>query len=650
MPKKQALLAQTLKTEFDDNAKLRKPHEDRWLKDIRQDKGIYEPDVLAKIKPGRSQSNVRLTTVKKTSVRGRIMDLQFPINGEKNWGIGPTPIAEVDKMAMAQIYGVDPENKDELQDAAVKACEAMSKEMEDQLVGGVTQVAYRDVCRDVSDHAVLLGTGVLKGPLVERRSRQRWRPVVNTDNPQETPSSWELAVIVDDELRPYYSFVPLWDIYPDMSSLTFRDCRFIWETHLMTKHDLLDLCNRPLYDELVIRDHVKKHRDGDAELKTHEQEMRTLSGNEKSEKLKGRYRVYERWGYVSGRDLVEFGTDAEYNLDENQLDDEFAANIWMVGDEIIKAVVAPLRGVFWPYYAYYFRKDECSIFGEGVAAVLRDPQAVINGAVRMMLDAAAMSALGQWEINVDLLDLGEETDLTPHAGRVWKTRKGSAESAGHKAVDYTPISSKTQEYMAIVEFFRGFADDLTLPRFQHGNAKVSGAGKTASGLSMLMAASNLDIKDLVKSFDDDITTPFITALYHWNMQFNDNLALKGDFDVVAKGSASLIAKELQSQQLVSIAQITENPRFRHLMKDDELLRELAKSSDITAGLVRTPEEQERFLADEAYRQAKGNVQALVEEFENQGGDKEALLGQLATALSSQLQGLGQQGVQDEEAA
>ena len=98
---------------------------------------------------------------------------------------------------------------------------------------------------------------------------------------------------------------------------------------------------------------------------------------------------------------------------------------------------------------------------------------------------------------------------------------------------------------------------------------------------MLLGQANITIKDQVKNFDDGITKPFITAMYYWNMQFNSDEDIKGDYAVVARGSSSLIAKEVRSQTLLQFAQITQNEMDASSVKRPTLIRAIADSLDLS---------------------------------------------------------------------
>jgi hypothetical protein len=626
-------LGARLRDEFNDLERRRTLYEQRWLRDLRQYKGIYDPEILAKLDKKRSKAFIRLTKVKVDTLCARLMDLLFPANGEKNWSISPSPKPSIDPVilerAVQQIQAAsNGQAKIDIDkiinEIARKACENMEAEMEDQLVEDVSSPSYYEACRNVVLSALKFGTGILKGPLVEKRAKERFM-FVN--------GKWQL--VPKYEHKPFYEFVPIWDVYPDLDVSDRRQMMKLWQSYLFSKKELIDLAKRDDFDTEEIIKHLKDFPDGDASPKNYETEMRTMSDDEEtSPDFKGRYRVLERWGYLEGKDLIEAGIE----LPEEDSVQVYSTNIWLLGEKVIKAVLAPIEGVDIPYYFYYFYKDETSIFGESLCSVMRDPQRVVNAAVRGMLDNAAITAGPQIGINAAALAPGEDpTDVFPF--KVWMFK--NVEDL-NKAMKVFNLSSYTQEFMSITKFFFDFVDEVSTPRFMHGDEKVSGAGKTATGLSMLMGAVNINLKDMVRNFDNQITTPFIKALYYWNMKFNPKPDIKGDFQVKATGSSSLVAKEVQAQRMLNLVQITDNPRFQGRVDDKELLHEIFKSLDVPSYMVRSDQEYEQWkrrqMEMQAEAQAQANLQAIIKELEKRGVDPRAALTNMMAKAVMQQQG------------
>lgn len=119
-----------------------------------------------------------------------------------------------------------------------------------------------------------------------------------------------------------------------------------------------------------------------------------------------------------------------------------------------------------------------------------------------------------------------------------------------------------------------------------------GAGnQTATGMSMLIGASNITLKDQVQYFDDGVTRPFIKSMYFWNMEFNAKENIKGDFNITARGSKSLIAKEVKMEQINQFLALTNNENDMQYIKRDVLLRELAEIFDLDRlGFIRSEAE------------------------------------------------------------
>lgn len=566
-------LASHLLALFAEAEDRRRDVEDRWLRDLRQYKGIYDPEVAARIHPRRSRAFVRLTRAKVRLADARLMDLLFPAGGEDNWSIRPTPLPELPQERRRELtaelrrqLGREPDEAEVLaaeSRAADAACEAMARRIRDQLA----QSRYREVLREVIHSGNLYGTGVLKGPLVERRAARRW---------ERRGPAWQLAG--REELAPYLEFVPLWDIYPDMAASRLRDARFVFQRHVMTRPELERLAGRPDFDGPAILAHAASNPEGTPDPKVHEAELSGMAG-QGPVLGEHRYQLLEFWGHLPGRLLAQAGVEVR----PEDLEREVPATVWLLGSQVVKALASPLCGVRWPYSFYCFDKDETSIFGEGLAAIMRDLQQLFNASVRAMLDNAAISAGPQLEVNQDLLPEHEDpTDIYPF--RIW-LRSGRGAEAQSPAVRVNTLPSYVEQFMAMARLFEAYGHETTgIPSAMQ--AELEGAAGTVRGLSMLMGAISVPLRDQVKNFDDGITRPFITALYHWNMQFSPDPAVKGDFAVQARGWTALVAREVAVEQLDAFAASTANSLDAPYVRRGELLRQRALARGLPAEVVR----------------------------------------------------------------
>jgi hypothetical protein len=591
-------LGVTLLAEFSRAVLDRRETEERWLKDLRQYRGVYDPEVEALIGKNRSKAFVRATRVKVKTVDARVGDLLFPANSERNWTAEPTPNPSIDRETRQQIAQALAEQlqrqptQQELQAAIQKWSKEAAIEMTRVIDDQLTESRYKQTARKVLHSGHLYGTGILKAPLVERKTRTRFI---------EQNQRWVMKT--ETWVVPFVDYVPIWRFYPDMSATDLNECRYVFERHLMTRNALADLARKKSFDGTKIREYILANPKGAQTPLYFDAEIREIGERSTSQTQDdGRYEVLERWGWIDGDLLAGHGVEVPME----RMHETFFANVWMLPDgTVIKIALQPINGVTWPYHLYYADKDETSIFGDGFAAIMRDDQIMINAGTRMVLDNAALTAGPQLEVNMRLLSASENaTEMYPF--KIW-ARNG--DDPGNPAIRVVNIPNGLETLLPLIDMFKLNADDVTaIPRYMQGENATQGAAGTASGMSMLMANASIVMKDLITNFDEGVTRSFIESLYRWNMQFNPNNACKGDFDIKARGTASLMAKELRARQLDQFAS-TISPEDAPYIKREELLRQRAEAHDLAA-IVKTEEEVATEQSTDAAKQQAAMQQQL----------------------------------------
>lgn len=564
--------------------------ESRWLDDLRQYKGIYPAAVRAKLTGGKANAFIGITKTKIQAIDARIMDLNFPTSEETNWNIKPSPEPELPNELVnikAQEWVAKNQRPPTPEDIAMIVMEdaknrssLMGARIKDQLV----EARYRDKMRKVVHSGNLYGTGVLKGPLVDYKDARSW--VLTADG------GWTMQT--EQKMLPYIEATSVWDIYPDMSAVEPEDLRFVFQRHVMPRSELVELSNRDDFESEIIMEHIRTNRNGTAIYKTYEQELRTLDSerfnpDERTDFMserKKRYEVIEFWGSIDAEDIIDSG----YSLPDELMGLELLANVWMLRDKVIKFEIAEVQSIGIPYYWYYYNKDETCIFGEGVPVVMRDTQKLFNAAVRALCDNTAGSAGPVYEVNEDMISPGQNLDnIGP-----WTTvyRGGRGIEAQHPAIRVHTIQSNAQLYIQLINLFSTLADESSaIPKYLHGSAQGmgGGAGRTMGGMSMMLGQSVTVVKEQVRCLDDYVVKRFIRNMYYWNMELGEGDEYKGDFEVNAEGSASLIAKEVRAEKLISYLQSTANPLDASMVNRPYLHREIVKCLDLGDQAVKSDE-------------------------------------------------------------
>jgi hypothetical protein len=195
--------------------------------------------------------------------------------------------------------------------------------------------------------------------------------------------------------------------------------------------------------------------------------------------------------------------------------------------------------------------------------------------MRMAVDNAVMS--GNLLIEIDETNLVPGQDLSVYPGKIFRRQGG----APGQAIFGTKFPNVANENMQLFDKARVLADESTgLPSFSHGQTGVSGIGRTASGISMLMNAASGGVKNVIKNVDDYLLRPLGEGLFRFNMQFNYDKNTKGDLEVKARGTESLMANEVRSQRLMQFLQVASNQALAPFAKFQYVIREIAKSLDL----------------------------------------------------------------------
>ena len=568
--------------------------EQRWIKAYRNYRGIYGPDVQF-TSTEKSKIFVKVTKTKVLAAYGQITDVlfggnKFPIT------IDPTTLPEgvsesvyfdsnpqVDQMSkqagtdelqklmpgetlvdfkerVGGMQGKLSPVEDKLKEGpgttptaitshpAMVAAKKMEKKIHDQL----EESNANKQLRTAAFECALFGTGIMKGPFALDKEYPNW-----DENGDYNPTI---------KTVPQTSSVSIWNLYPDPDASNMEEASYVIERHKMSRSQLRALKRRPFFRTNAVNAAIEM---GESYTKEWwEQVMEDAGQDTKSE----RYQVLEFWGYVDTSMLEDHDIDIPKELKNAE---EVSVNIWICNGQVLRLVMNPFTPSYLPYYAVPFEVNPYSFFGVGIAENMDDTQTLMNGFMRMSVDNAALS--GNLLIEIDETNLVPGQDLSVYPGKVFRRQGG----APGQSIFGTKFPNVSNENMQMFDKARQLSDESTgLASFSHGQTGVSGVGRTASGISMLMSAANGSIRTVVKNVDDYLLGPLGKAFFSFNMQFDFDPEIKGDLEVKAQGTESLMANEVRSQRLMQFLGVVSNPALAPFAKMDYIVREIAKSMDL----------------------------------------------------------------------
>jgi len=575
-------LGAKLASDFKSYENYRRLQELKWARNLRQFLGEYDPDVMQKMDKSRSQAYPRITRVKCISMLSRLMNLLFPTS-EKNWGIEASPIPNLETDDLNQVLQQaqqgaqgQPLGSEQIEDMvykfATERAKNLEKEIEDQLaeVGGNRNLNYVALCRKVLLSGIMYGAGVLKGPFTRTQDQRRWVQV---------PGGWQSQTF--EAFRPQFEFVPIWDYYPDMSSKHFATMDGQFQRMVMSKSQLRELADRPEFMQDEILKILQDNPQGNYKEKTFESELRVIGVHSNVNPNLGRKFEIIVWdGFIATDYLKAAGIVLPQGLSGDMAD----ASVWTLGNTVIRCDLSPWVELepdqrVQMYHHFIFEEDDTTLLGNGLPNIMRDSQMAISASSRMLLDNASVVCGPNLEINMDLMVAGQDfSSIQPY--KIWY-REGVGQDAQWPAVKNVEINSHLPDLQSVVKMFMEFADQETFVNPATGGDMQKGPSepfRTAAGASMIQGMAALPFKDVVRNFDI-FTMSVMNALIVFNRHFNDKQDVRGDFTPIARGSSSLIAKEVRGMAYDQLAQ-TLQPEERPYVKWHALLKERMGVRDI----------------------------------------------------------------------
>jgi hypothetical protein len=581
----------------------RRQDEERWLRSYRNYRGIYGPEVQF-TEAEKSRVFIKVTKTKTLAAYGQIVDVLFAKNSfpltvdptELPDGVVenvsfdpalPKELQQDEKTDPVSPYGFKGDGKNLPKGATAKTLqELLNPELRDKLesIDGVKEgagatptsvtfspsmIAAKKMQKKIQDQLdessaskhlrstafemALFGTGVMKGPFAVDKEYPNW----NDETGEYEPTFKTI---------PQVSHVSVWNFYPDPDANNMDEAQYVIERHKLSRSQMRGLKKRPYFRSQVIDEAISMGENYNKEY--WEDDLADYAPEHGIE----RFEVLEYWGMVDVEMLMEQGVDIPRELQDT---DELQANVWICNGKLLRMVLNPFKPARIPYVAAPYELNPYSFFGVGIAENMDDTQTLMNGFMRMAVDNAVLS--GNLLIEVDETNLVPGQDLSVYPGKVFRRQGG----APGQAIFGTKFPNVAGENLQLFDKARVLADESTgFPSFAHGQTGVMGVGRTASGISMLMGAASGTIKNVIKNVDDYLLRPLGEGLFRFNMQFDFDPEIKGDLEVKARGTESLMANEVRSQRLMQFLQVSSNPALAPFAKFQYIIREIAKSLDL----------------------------------------------------------------------
>jgi hypothetical protein len=259
---------------------------------------------------------------------------------------------------------------------------------------------------------------------------------------------------------------------------------------------------------------------------------------------------------VQGRLLIEAGMTKEQIPDPLR---DYFVQAWIIGRFIIKVQMAPSPRKRHPYYITSFEKVPGTPVGNGLPDILNDIQEAGNATLRALINNLSIASGPQVVVNDDRLTSDEDgEELYPW--KRWHVQTDPMGNNSQKPIDFFQPQSNAQELLGVYQQFVNMADDLSaIPKYLSGGGATGGAGRTASGLAMLMGNASKILQTVAANIDRDVLEPLLGSLFDMIMLTDTSGLLTGEEKVRVLGVSVAVQKETLRARQLEFLQITANP-------------------------------------------------------------------------------------------
>jgi hypothetical protein len=577
--------------------------------DIRLDKAIraydgrYNPDKLSMIRRMRgSEVYAKVTGSKCRGASALLKDVY--LGSERPWTVNPTPnpklpediSQKVDELLQLELQAAGPEGqaqavprRQQLLTAAMRAARQRAADdartatrmIDDLLTEGQFYEALGQFLTDLPIYPY----AVLKGPVVEIKLDVVWQD----GRAQETAR----PMLVWRRVSPY----DFW-YSPGVGRVEDGDT---CERVLSPRHWLAAMRDVPGWRAEVIERILEDDPRGAMKRSWffgYEQNRKDRENRDWDEDP-NTFDLLCWHGWVQGKVLIEDGATAE-ELGTPDLNPTgmYMCEVWLAADDVLRRRILPWPAPTPPYYVTSYSKVPGSIPGHGVPDIMEDVQDILNACARALVNNMGLASGPQVAVNVDMLLPGEDlTAIFPW--RVWPVTG----QAGVTPIAFFQPDSRASELMAVYKEYLNVADEITgLPRYMTGSERTGGAGRTSSGLAMLMANASKGFQQVAKNVDGDVMTAALRRVYDVLMLTDVEGILRGDEELVVRGAAAAAQLETQRMRQIEFLQATANPIDLQIVGIDgraAVLREVAGTIGLDREAIVPDQEEMRMRAGQA---------------------------------------------------
>ena len=433
-------------------------------------------------------------------------------------------------------------------DKSQKKADAAEKRIDSWLIPCQWHADQRKAVLD----AAKIGSGVMKGPFPSERTYKR----------AKADAAGKMQMVIEKEMVPASKRISCWNIYPSSDcGDNIQKGSYVLELDHVNARELRAMKSLDGYIATQIDRAIVE---GPKNLSANNSSRKSGDDTDKAET---QYDIWYYYGHLTKEQIAAMGVsdslDGENAADKRAMQriaemEACPCIVTMVNDIAIKASLNPLDSGEYPYDILTWERREGSPWGVGVSRIMRDAQRVVNAGIRNMMDNAGLS--GGVQVGV------KKGSIKPMNGdwqlknvTFWELTDDDAKSI-NDCLSFHQIPSLQEELMRIIQFGQKMAEDVTgMPLLLQG--QTGDAPDTVGGMQLLNKNATATRRMIARKVDSELTEPHIRRYYEWLLMYGEDEAEKGDFTIDARGSQSLVERDIARSFAIQMVEHAKEPQF-----------------------------------------------------------------------------------------
>jgi len=267
-------------------------------------------------------------------------------------------------------------------------------------------------------------------------------------------------------------------------------------------------------------------------------------------------KITEYWGKVPKRFLKASANKDDFEYDKTSSNELVEAVVTICNDQhILRVEENAFMMVDRPFVSYQHDIVPNKFWGRGVAEKGYNPQKALDAEMRARIDSLALTTTPMMAADATRLPRGVKFEV--RAGKTILTNGNPREAIMPLDMGQTDQSTfmQVQSLQNMIQMGTGSADTS------------SQGGDTASGMSMMQSAAIKRQKRTLMNFQNTFLIPLINKSMYRKIQFDVDRYPVSDYKFVPYSTMGIMAKELESQQMVAMLQAIpkDSPAFNVIL-------------------------------------------------------------------------------------